>query len=237
LESEGLEEGFKEKAIVIFESAVNNAIEGQVAILEELAGKLVLEEVQSIQESIEENIDKYLSYVVENWLKENEVAIENSLRLEAADSFMEDLKTILEKHYVEVPAEKIDVYESTLIELQDTSDVLTEQVELNITLKEEIQNLKKSLVLEKFTKDISDVESEKIISLAEDIAFTTEQEFEEKLSMLHENFFPSENLNESVEDDLLIESKVTSNIKPVSSEMNKYLDVLKSGSFKRASSK
>jgi len=189
---EGLSEEFREKATAIFEAAViarvNNEMEKVAASLEEKYA----EEFDVYKEGVVEKIDSYLNYVVENWMEENKLAIENGLRTEIAEDFMSGLKALFKEHYIEVPEEKYDVIGDLQGKVTELEDDLNSQLENNIGLYTEVTGLKKKLIIKEMTKDLADTEVNRLTKLLEGVEFDNSDIYKEKVSVIKENYFPRE---------------------------------------------
>ena len=187
---EDLSEEFTSKATSIFEAAViarvNDEMERVTYKLEEQA----VEQLIEYKEALVEKVDGYLNYVVEQWMEENTLAIENGLRTEIAEDFITGLKTLFKEHYIEVPEEKYDVME----ELQATAESLTteldEAVTVNIELIKELNELKRDQIFDEQTKDLASTEVEKLKRLVEGVELESEDLYREKVSVIKENYFP-----------------------------------------------
>jgi len=185
-----LSEDFKEKATSIFEAAVVARVNHEMEKINAALDEKFAEDVAEFQKQIVEKVDSYLNYVVENWMKENEVAIEHGLRTEIAEDFIQGLQVLFKEHYIEVPEEKYDVIselETASVELQtQLDDVMNENVEL----KQHIINMQRQAVLEELSKDLADTEASKLNKLLEGVQFEDEQLFKEKVAVIKENYFP-----------------------------------------------
>ena len=189
---EGLSEEFREKATAIFEAAViarvNNEMEKVASSLEEKYA----EEFDVYKEGVVEKIDSYLNYVVENWMEENKLAIENGLRTEIAEDFMSGLKALFKEHYIEVPEEKYDVIGDLQGKVTELEDNLNSQLANNIGLNTEVTDLKKKLIIKEMTKDLADTEVNRLTKLLEGVEFDNSDIYKEKVSVIKENYFPRE---------------------------------------------
>jgi hypothetical protein len=183
-----LSEEFKQKASVLFETAVaekTNTIAQQMMVE---ASKLLEQEVGQVVNELATKLDEYMTYVVEEWMSENKLAVESGIRTEIAESFMNGLRTLFETHYVEVPESKHDILEDLFAENQKLEDQLNEQIKNNVNLKKDIlENASKASFLEA-TTDLSRVDAERLATLAENITFNTVEEFTSKLEILKENY-------------------------------------------------
>ena len=178
-----LSEEFKRKAATVFEAAVKSKVREEVERLEEDYRKDLEENMVKTQEELTEKVDNYLNYVVEEWTKENELAIERGLKGEIAEDFISGLKQLFEDHYIDVPDEKYDVLEAQSQKISELEAKLNEEVEKNIKLVRE-------QVISECTGDLTDVEIEKFKTLTEDVDFTDETSFRNKLDTLKESYFP-----------------------------------------------
>ena len=190
MEGEALSEEFKEKAAAIFEAAVKSKTRTEIErIIEETQAEKNAE-VDSIKDKISEDVDTYLDYVVEEWTKENELAIERGLKGEIAEDFISGLKQLFEDHYIDVPDERYDVLEAQSEKISELEEKLNEVIEKNINMKEANSSLVREQVISEVSEDLADTEIEKFKSLVEDVDFGSEEMFREKVATLKENYFP-----------------------------------------------
>ena len=185
-----LSEEFKRKAATVFEAAVKSKVREEVERLEEDYRKDLNENMVKTQEGLTEKVDNYLNYVVEEWTKENELAIERGLKGEIAEDFISGLKQLFEDHYIDVPDEKYDVLEAQSQKISELEAKLNEEVEKNIDFKNNNAKLVREQVISQCTGDLTEVEIEKFKSLTEDVDFTDEDSFRSKLDTLKESYFP-----------------------------------------------
>jgi hypothetical protein len=188
---ETLTEDFMNKAKTIFEAAVNervNVLREQV--LAEAAA-VVQEEVETAVNELAERLDDYLGYVVEEWMEENQLAVENGIRTEIAENFMSGLKELFETHYIEVPQEKYDVVDGLFAENEELEASLNEQIQNNIDMQKELLAYQAGQVFANVAGDLTDVEIEKFASLAEGVDFDSLEQYQEKLNVLKESYFNS----------------------------------------------
>ena len=185
-----LSEEFKRKAATVFEAAVKSKVREEVERLEEDYRKDLEENMVKTQEELTEKVDNYLNYVVEEWTKENELAIERGLKGEIAEDFISGLKQLFEDHYIDVPDEKYDVLEAQSQKISELEAKLNEEVEKNISFKNNNAKLVREQVISQCTGDLTEVEIEKFKSLTEDVDFTDEDSFRSKLDTLKESYFP-----------------------------------------------
>ena len=192
---ESLSEEFRTKATTIFEAAVQSRVD---SILEDVMAendKVLTEAVDALKDEISGQVDEYLNYVVEQWVEENKVAIETGLRAELVDDFIGGLKNLFAEHYIEIPEEKVDVAEelaARVAELEESVAKSTEETSATIaSLTEQLNAAKKNEAIRKICEGLTEVQIEKMKSLAEGVEFTTEGEFDNKLATIRENYFPS----------------------------------------------
>ena len=234
-----LSEDFKAKATSIFEAAViarvNSEMDKVAASLEEKYAA----DVAEYKDGIVEKIDSYLNYVVENWMKENELALENGLRTEIAEDFMAGLKVLFKEHYIEVPEEKYDVIGELQAKAAELESKLDEAIGHNVDLNKEVTSLKRQAVVEELSKDLADTEAAKLGKLLEGVDFENEDLYREKVSVIKENYFPknvvTEGTSQSVQaqQTLTEETDVPTEFTDGSSVVSAYAKAL-SRSIKRA---
>ncbi len=198
---ESLSEEFKTKATTIFEAAVNSRVD---AILEDMITEndaILSEAVEALKEEMSSQVDEYLNYVVEQWMEDNAVAIETGLRSELSEDFINGLKNLFAEHYIEIPEEKVNVAEELagrVAELEEIVENLSTTAEAEInSLVEELNAAKRNEAIRKICEGLTEVQVGKMVSLAEGVEFTTEGEFNEKLAVIRENYFPSKTLVKS----------------------------------------
>ena len=185
-----LSEEFKEKAATIFETAVKTRIQEQVKVIEAQYEKKLSEETETIKEAMTEKVDSYLNYVVEEWMKENELAVERGIRTEIAEDFITGLKSLFKEHYIDVPEEKYNVLDDLTNQTKDLEAKLNEQIEKNVNLTKEVSELNKRETIAEVSEDLTDTETEKFISMAENVEFDSAEKFKEKLETIKESYFP-----------------------------------------------
>ena len=199
VEGEDLSEEFMEKAATIFEAAVKSKTREEVTRIVEEQQIAIAEEVDEYKQSLAEKVDQYLDYVVEEWMKENELAIERGLKGEIAEDFISGLKQLFEDHYIDVPDEKYDVLEAQSEKIAELEEQLNGIMESNIEIKTANSELVREQVIAEVASDLTDTEIEKFASLVEDVEFGDEDGFRAKLDTLKESYFPkTEVLEESV---------------------------------------
>ena len=189
LAGENLSEDFRAKAEVIFESAVNTRIQEEVAVLEEAYAKSLEEEVMQIHEQLIEQVDSYLNYVVEQWVRENEVAIETGLRSELTEEFISGLRNLFAEHYIDVPEEKVNMLEEMGNKLEKIESRLNEEIDRNVSLSKMLNESKQTEILFSAFDGLTTTQAAKLRSLAENVTFTTPEEYEHKIQTLKESYF------------------------------------------------
>ena len=187
---EGLSNDFKEKASTIFEAAVHAKVVDELNTkLEEIEGEKS-EDNKVFQKELTEKVDGYLTYVVEEWMSENELAIDRGIRSELVEDFMSGLRTLFTEHYIDIPEEKVDMVDDLFTKVEDLETSLDEEINRGVELQKELAQFKKDDALKQATKDLADTETEKISKLAEGIEYENEEQYIEKLNVLKESYFP-----------------------------------------------
>jgi len=186
---DSLSEGFQEKAATIFEAAVKTKVSAEIDRLEEEYTQNLEEETAGIRNELVEKVDGYLNYVVENWMEENRVAVENGLRTEIAESFMDALKGVFTEHYIAVPESKVDMVDDLAEQVQELEGQLTKATEDNIRLSESVSDFRRAEILAEASKDLAVTEAEKLKTLAEDVDFEDADTFARKVATLKESYF------------------------------------------------
>ena len=191
LGGEELTEEFKAKAKTIFEAAINSKISEIRATLEEEYSEKLAEEVAEEKEALTERVDSYLEYVSDEWMEENQLAIEHGLKTELTESFLTGMKSLFEENYVSIPDEKYDVLESMVEKLDDMESKLNEQIEKNIHLNGRLAESVADGILESVSGGLAATQKEKLASLAESVEFESEATYRDKLETLKESDFTS----------------------------------------------
>lgn len=187
---ENLSEEFKTQASSIFEAAVIARVNNEVeAIAEELAAQNAAD-FEELKEGLVEKVDSYLNYVVEQWMEENEIAVENGLRTEVAEDFMLSLKNLFQEHYFEVPEDRIDVLEDLDNKVEEVTARLDESIAINVDLLSELNAIKRDRIIEQACRDLTATDAEKMAKLLEGVEFDNDKLFEEKVKVVKENYFP-----------------------------------------------
>jgi len=233
-----LSEEFKEKATSIFEAAVIARVNAEMDKVTSSLEEKYAADVADYKEGIVEKIDSYLNYVVENYIKDNELAIENGLRTEIAEDFMAGLKVLFKEHYIEVPEEKYDVIGELQAKAEELEAKLDEAIGHNVDLNKEVTSLKRIAVVEELSKDLADTEAAKLGKLLEGVDFENEDLYREKVAVIKENYFPKKQVNESkqtsqVQQTLIEDTGVAPEITSGDNVVNAYAQAL-SRTIKRA---
>ena len=198
VEGEELSEEFKAKATTIFEAAVKSKIRPEVERIESEKTQEIAEEMETFKSELAEKVDGYLDYVVAEWMKDNELAIERGLKGEIAEDFITGLKALFEEHYIDVPDEKYDILESQAQKIEELEGKLNETIGKLTEKKQSEDSLVRESVIKEVSSDLADTQSEKFASLVEDVEFTDKDSFEEKLNTLKENYFPKSTPSQSL---------------------------------------
>lgn len=191
LEGEKLSEDFRNKATTIFESALTERLNEEVAVLEEAYKQALAEEVEEIKENLSKRVDEYLNYVVEQWVIENQVALDSGLRNELTEEFIGGLRKLFLEHWIDVPEDKVDVVEALGQEVSELRAKLNEEIERNVELNKSINEATRGEILNSLCEELTTTQASKLKSLAEGIEFIDAETFEAKVKTLKENYFPA----------------------------------------------
>jgi hypothetical protein len=202
-----ISEEFKSKAATIFEARVHDRVSQIQEELESKYASMLEESVEEIKNDLTTKVDDYLNYVVEQWLSDNEIAIESGLRAELTEEFIAGLRNLFAEHYIDVPAEKVDLVEELATKVEELEGKLNEEIERGVSFAKALVESRKNEVTREICEGLTDTQVEKIKSLAESVEFSTEEEYKEKLETIRENYFPTgakkateEQLHEQVEE-------------------------------------
>ena len=209
MSGENLSEDFVTKATTIFEAAVVSRAE---SIVEEIEGELLEqfdEAVEAIKEELAGKVDDYLNYMVQEWVTENQLAIQSGLKAEIVEDFIAGLKDLFESHYIDIPADKVDVVEELTAKVEELEGSLNEQIQTSVELKKELNEAKKIEAIHAVCEGLTQTQVEKLKSLAEGVEFSTEEEFAGKLETLKESYFKAEvkPADSSALDEVLVEEE------------------------------
>ena len=225
LEGEELTEEFQEKARIIFEAALRSKVSEIKETLEGQYAAVLAEEVQEIKAELAERVDSYLEYVSDEWFNENALAIENGIKTEVTESFIQGMKGLFEEHYVTIPEEKYDVLENMVEKLDEMETKLNEQIEKNVSLNKRLSESVADGIFEQVSDGLAATQKDKLASLAESVEFESEVEYREKLETLKESYFPSRVVSLSARTETLSEG-LASSPESISGPMASYLKTL-----------
>jgi hypothetical protein len=225
LEGEDLSEEFQEKARTIFEAALRSKVSEIQESLEEQYAVALAEEVEEIKTELAERVDAYLEYVAGEWMEENSLVVEQGLKTEMTESFLQGMKGLFEEHYVSIPEDKYDVLESMVEKLDEMETKLNEQIEKNVSLNKRLAESVADGIFEQVADGLADTQKDKLASLAESVEFESEEEYREKLETLKESYFPSRVVSPSARTETLSEG-VDNSMEAISGPMAAYLKTL-----------
>jgi len=202
-----ISEDFKSKVSTIFEARVNDRVSQIQEEIEANYADMLEEAITSVRKDLTEKVDDYLSYVVDQWMGDNEIAIESGLRTELTDDFIAGLRNLFAEHYISVPDEKVDLVDELAGKVEELESKLNEEIERGVSFAKALVESRKNEVTREVSEGLTSTQVEKIKSLAESVEFSTEDEYKSKLETIRENYFPSgvkkadeSQLNEIVED-------------------------------------
>ena len=231
LGGEELSEEFREKAKVVFEAALNSKVKEIQEALETQYATQLKEAKEELKTSLVERVDSYLEYVCEEWMTENELAVEHGIKSEMTESFLSGMKSLFEEHYVTIPEDKYDVLESMVEKLDDMETKLNEQIDKNIGLNKRLAESSAQDVLTQVSSGLAETQKEKLASLAESVEFESEEEYREKLETLKESYFSRTAPAAKTQSTQTLSEGVDSTTASTSSTMDQYLRSL--GAFKQ----
>jgi len=200
VKDEGLSEEFKNKASTIFEAAVKAKITEHRIRLNAEFDKKLNEEIESEKEKLSEKVDTYLTYVVEEWMKENSIAIERGIKGEIAEDFISGLKKLFEDHYIDVPDEKYNVLEDQASRIEELSKKLDEEIQKNVEFKKVTSDYKRNDIVNEVASDLADSQKEKFNKLSEEIEYSNEEEFKSKINTIKESYFGKKETSSDIDD-------------------------------------
>ena len=196
IQGEELSEEFKEKAATIFEAAVfakvNEEVNSRIETLETQYKEQLDESLNETRTEMVQKVDDYLNYVVKEWMQENELAIEKGIRSEIVEDFMVGLKNLFVEHYIDIPDEKVDLVDDLFAKVEDLEESLNKEMEKGIELTKELKEFRKLEAVANISEDLTDVQREKMVKLAESVEYENDEDYSEKLGVLKENYFPTE---------------------------------------------
>lgn len=221
-----LSEDFKSKAATIFETAVKSKIRSEIKRLEDEYASELIEAQTENRNSLTEKVDNYLNYVVEEWMKENELALERGLKGEIAEDFISGLKTLFEDHYIDVPNEKYNVLEDQADKISKLEKKLEETIQQVVEAKDSNSSLIKEKVMNDVSSDLTDTEIEKFQTLAKDVEYSNEEGYAEKLNTIKESYFPRQKVEAKNIDNEQVETGTAVQDITEGSPMDKYINAI-----------
>jgi len=223
-----LSEEFKTQVQTVFEAAVVSKINSELETLEESFNAKLTESTDEIVNTVTEKVDSYLGYVVEEWLKENELAVERGIKAEITEEFIGGLKQLFEDHYIDVPEEKVDVVDSLADRVEDLEGKLNEALETNINLSSQVKTFQKDEVLGEMSDELTDIESEKLKGLSEGVSFEDVDQYKQALGTIKENYFPRTSQGKAVviDEESEVSEEGILDETPTNSQMSRYVNVI-----------
>ena len=229
VESEAtLSEEFKAKTAILFESALKSKLSEEVDRLEAQYKEELAEEVSSTKSDLVEKVDNYLNYVVETWMEDNKLAVQNGLRTEIAETFMEKMKDLFTESYIDVPESKVDLVDELAESVDELETKLNEQTQKVIDTTVELEGYKRNTIIREATRDLAETQVEKLKSLVEDVDFGSEEIFAEKVNTIKESYF-SKTIKEEVSQEIAEEADQTVEVSDV---MASYLSTIRKTALK-----
>jgi hypothetical protein len=229
VESEAtLSEEFKQKTAILFESALKSKLSEEVDRLEDQYKAELAEEVSSTKSDLVEKVDNYLNYVVETWMEDNKLAVQNGLRTEIAETFMEKMKDLFTESYIDVPESKVDLVDELAESVDELETKLNEQTQKVIDTTVELEGYKRNTIIREASRDLAETQVEKLKSLIEDVDFGSEELFTEKVNTIKESYF-SKIIKEEVSQDIAEEADQTVEVSDV---MASYLSTIRKTALK-----
>ena len=224
-----LSEEFKSQVTTIFEAAVVSKINEEIELIEQEFNAKLEESVVEIAEELTNQIDSYLDYAVDNWMQENELAVERGIKSEITEEFIGGLKQLFEDHYIDVPEEKVDLVDSLADRVEDLEEKLNEAIETNIELNSIVEDYQRDELVNEATADLTSMESEKLRGLSEGVGFEDVDQYRQALDTLKENYFPRTSKGGAVQLDEEAEISENGIVEeaPRNAAMASYVNVLK----------
>ena len=202
---EDLSEEFKEKAKLVFETALNSKVSEVKEALEAKYSETLEERIAEEKSALSERVDNYLEYVADEWFSENALAVEQGLKTDMTESFLNGMRSLFEEHYVTIPDDKYDVLESMVEKLDDMESKLNEQIEKNVGLNRRLGESVANGILESVSEGLASTQKEKLASLSESVEFESEESYREKLETLRESYFSSKAKSPAAKSDTISE--------------------------------
>jgi hypothetical protein len=226
IDGEDLTEEFKEKAATIFEAAVMNRVKQEVSKLDEAYDVKLVEQVAQIKEGLVEKVDGYLDYIVEQWIKQNEIALENGMKADILEGFVGGLKSLFEEHYIDIPEEKYDVIGSLEEQISSLTTKLDEQVASNVELNGELAGHQVFQIISKLSEGLVETDKEKFKMLAEELEFTGVESFQKKAQTIRESYFSEKSTKKAI-DSVITDTPILSEEKAYTApQMKGYVNAL-----------
>ena len=229
---EDLSEEFKEKAKLVFETALNSKVSEVKEALEAKYSETLEERIAEEKSALSDRVDNYLEYVADEWFSENALAVEQGLKTDMTESFLNGMRSLFEEHYVTIPEEKYDVLESMVEKLDDMETKLNEQIEKNVSLNSRLGESVANGILESVSEGLASTQKEKLASLSESVEFESEESYREKLETLRESYFSSKAKSPTVKSDTISEGVDSADAPDVSNSMAAYMKSL--SAFKKS---
>ena len=223
---EDLSEEFKEKAKLVFETALNAKVSEVKEALEAKYQETLEERIAEEKAALSERVDNYLEYVADEWFTENALAVEQGLKTDMTESFLSGMKSLFEEHYVTIPEDKYDVLESMVEKLDDMETKLNEQIEKNVSLNSRLGESVANGILESVSEGLASTQKEKLASLSESVEFESEESYREKLETLRESYFSSKAKSPAAKSDTISEGVDSADATDVSNSMAAYMKTL-----------
>ena len=220
-----LSDGFRDKASTIFEAVLTSKLAEEVERLEAEYAQNLEEEVSDIEGQLVEKVDSYLNYVVENWMKENEVAVNQGLKTEIAEDFMTSLQAVFKEHYIEVPEGKEDLIDDLADQVAELEESLNKSTEENISLHGKVSSFEKDEVVRNASSGLAETEAEKLAKLCEDVEFDNKEAFEQKVETIKQSYFKGD-VNESVDEVNSIAGEDEAPAEELSDVMSRYTQAI-----------
>ena len=219
---EELTEEFQEKAKTIFEAAINSKVAQIAEDMEKKNEERIVEEIETVKSALVERVDAYLEYVSDEWLQENEIAVEHGLKSEMTESFLSGMKDLFEAHYVSIPEDKYDVVENMVNKLDEMETKLNEQIERNVSLNQRLAESTADGIVSEVAEGLALSQKEKLAQLAESVEFESEESYREKLATLKESYF-GQNVQKETSEQVLTEETASPDY---SGSMAAYMSIL-----------
>ena len=197
---DSLSEEFKQKAATVFEAAIKSKVKEIAEDIQADYDKKLTEETSKSKDELVEKVDSYLAYVVEEWMKENELALERGIKGEIAEDFISGLKKLFEDHYIDVPDEKYNVLEDQSSKIEELNKKLNESIEKNVELTKENGEHKRQNIIDEASKELADTQKEKFNKLAEEVEYSNEEDFKTKVATIKESYFGKKESTSEIDD-------------------------------------